>query len=395
MRETNFKHTDIGYIPHDWEEKYIFDVASIFGRIGFRGYTMQDLVSEEQGAITLSPTNIRMGVMSYDKCTYISWKKYWESPEIMVQEGDILMVKTGSTFGKSAYVENLPCEATINPQFVVLKKIKCQRRLLAYQIAQPYFQSQIASITSGGAIPTMSQSKILKCKVILPKDADEQNRIATALMDMDELIQDLQKLITKKQNIKSGTMQLLLSGKKRLSGFNKPWEEVELKEILDYEQPTNYLVSSTNYAEEGIPVLTAGKTYILGYTNETWGVYKNVPTIIFDDFVTESKYITFPFKVKSSAIKMLKLKNDEHDLKFIYEQMQTIKFYSPEHKRYWISAYSKIKILVPDIDEQRAIAKVLTDMDDEIQMLQTRLQKYINLKQGMMQQLLTGKIRLI
>ena len=228
-----------------------------------------------------------------------------------------------------------------------------------------------------------------------PKDIKEQVRIASALTSVDNLISSLDKLIEKKKNIKQGTMQQLLTGKKRLKGFSDPWNEIELGEILQYEQPTKYIVSSTEYSDNGTPVLTAGKTFILGYTKEVYGIYSNLPVLIFDDFITDSKFVDFPFKVKSSAMKLLTLRNIDSNLRFVYEIMQMIEFSMTDHKRWWISEYSHILVKVPSLAEQNAIASVLTSMDDEISSLETKKAKFEQIKQGMMQQLLTGKIRLI
>ena len=126
------------------------------------------------------------------------------------------------------------------------------------------------------------------------------------------------------------------------------WELRSLAEILNYEQPGAYIVNDTNYKKKGTPVLTANKGFILGYTDESYGVYNDLPVIIFDDFTTDKKFVNFPFKVKSSAIKLLTLKNkNRDDLKFIFECMKNIKFEEKEHKRYYISTYQNIKILVP------------------------------------------------
>lgn len=213
---------------------------------------------------------------------------------------------------------------------------------------------------------------------------------------MDALIEKLAKLIAKKKAVKLGAMQQLLTGKKRLAGFSKKWERVALGLLLDYEQPTKYLVSSTDYKDAfDIPVLTVGKTFVLGYTNETQGVFEDIPCIIFDDFTTQSRCVDFPFKAKSSAMKMLLPKSETENLKFIFEQMQQIKFSLKDHKRYWISEYKNIKISLPEPKEQFAIVEVLSDMDAEIEALEKERAKYQNLKQGMMQVLLTGKIRLL
>ena len=153
---------------------------------------------------------------------------------------------------------------------------------------------------------------------------------------------------------------------------NKPpknWNRVTLGEILDYERPDKYIVSSEDYNNSyKTPVLTAGKTFILGYTDENDGIYENIPVIIFDDFTTESKYVDFNFKVKSSAMKILKAKNNT-TLKYLYYLMQTIPFNHETHKRYWISEYSKLKIDIPEkIEEQQEIVQVLDTMSDIIRL---------------------------
>lgn len=138
------------------------------------------------------------------------------------------------------------------------------------------------------------------------------------------------------------------------------WKEVELGEVLDYEQPTNYIVASEDYADEyETPVLTAGKSFILGYTDEKDGIYNKLPVIIFDDFTVASKYVTFPFKVKSSAMKLLTPKTKEVNLKYIFWLMQTIKVNSVSHKRYYLSKYQHIKIYLPPLPTQQKIVSIL------------------------------------
>lgn len=190
--------------------------------------------------------------------------------------------------------------------------------------------------------------------------------------------------------IKQGAMQQLLQPK-------AGWEVKKLADFLDYEQPTEYLVSDTDYNDNNqTPVLTAGKTFILGYTNEEFGIFKKLPVIIFDDFTTAIKYVDFPFKAKSSAMKMLIPKNEKVNLRFVYEIMLQIKYQVSDHKRHWIGEFSKLEILVPQTaEEQNRIATILSDMDAEIAALETKLEKYRKVKMGMMQNLLTGKIRLI
>lgn len=248
------------------------------------------------------------------------------------------------------------------------------------------------SMNEASGVPSLSSAVIEKVPITLPS-LDEQQRISSTLDQFDRNIENIEKLISKKKDIKQGLMQELLSGKKRLSGFNCQWEKKELRHLLGYEQPGKYLVSSTEYRDNGIPVLTAGKTFILGFTDETHGVYDGDPVIIFDDFTTDSKYVDFPFKAKSSAMKLLH-PVEGVNLRWIFEKMQTIKFNAVDHKRRWIAEYRHIMIDVPPAREQQAIADVLDTVDVEVRALESQLEKAKLIKQGMMQKLLTGQTRL-
>jgi type I restriction enzyme S subunit len=140
------------------------------------------------------------------------------------------------------------------------------------------------------------------------------------------------------------------------------WETKRLNEVLNYEQPTKYIVETTNYEDNyNTPVLTAGKSFLLGYTNETDGIFKNVPAIIFDDFTTAFHYVDFPFKVKSSAMKILKCDETKDDLRFLYYQMSRLKIDTQLHKRYWISKFSKLEFNRPLLKTQHRIVAILDD----------------------------------
>ena len=186
-------------VSEKWEISRIKYISHIFGRIGFRGYTQQDLVdNEEKGAITLSPSNFSNMKMNYKKCTYLSWDKYNESPEIKIYNGDILFVKTGSTYGKSVYVTNLPQKATINPQLIVFKNILMNRKVFLYVLQTSIIQYQTELAVVGGTIPTISQEKIANFIFPVPP-IKLQKRIADYLDDkcseIDSLILDIQKQI--------------------------------------------------------------------------------------------------------------------------------------------------------------------------------------------------------
>ena len=178
----------------EWKEVRLGDICNIFGRIGFRGYTINDLVSsKDEGAISLSPTNIIDGEINVDKCSYISWNKYYESPEIMILKNDILIVKTGSSYGRTALVKEVKHQMTINPQFVVLKNININPIYLSYYIKSKTFQNQISSIVVGSAIPTLSQKNLANLYLKI-QGSQTQQEIAGILSSLDAKIETNNKL---------------------------------------------------------------------------------------------------------------------------------------------------------------------------------------------------------
>jgi len=161
-------------------------------------------------------------------------------------------------------------------------------------------------------------------------------------------------------------------------------QKVKIDDVLKYEQPTKYIVETENYNNDfNTPVLTAGKSFILGYTNEDKGVFNNVPVIIFDDFTTAFHYVDFPFKVKSSAMKILNVVKEKADLKYLFYKMQTISIDKDLHKRYWISKYSQILIPLPPIATQQKIAAILDKADELRQYNKQLIEKYDALTQSL------------
>lgn len=171
-------------------------------------------------------------------------------------------------------------------------------------------------------------------------------------------------------------------------GQNK---EYELGELLEYEQPTKYIVKSTDYdASYRIPVLTAGKSFILGYTNDNKNVFDKLPVIIFDDFTTAIQYVNFKFKVKSSAMKILNVNTKLVLPKYIYYRMQSIVFDHSTHKRYWIQEYSKIKISVPPLPEQERIVsqieELFSQLDKSVDILKNNKQQLVVYRQSVLKE---------
>lgn len=184
----------IGEIPSHWGVTKIKNIASIFGRIGFRGYTVQDIVEKDNGAISLSPSNLIEQKLDLSKGTYISWDKYHESPEIQIHNGDVILVKTASV-GKVGYIEGLTEPATLNPQLIVFKNTKIDNKYLYYLLVSRLIQTQIQSDLVGGVVPTLSQS-IIKNYYIPQNSVNEQTAIANYL---DHKTSQIDHLIAKKE----------------------------------------------------------------------------------------------------------------------------------------------------------------------------------------------------
>ena len=172
------------------------------------------------------------------------------------------------------------------------------------------------------------------------------------------------------------------------------WKRVRLGEVLTYEQPYPYIVHKAEYVSNGTPVLTPGKTFILGYTTETDGICRassDAPRILFDDFLTISRLVQFDFKVKSSAVKILLPASTSHNLRFIFYAMSRLQFEVTDHQRHWINQFSKLEIQVPTRQEQDRIADAIDSIDTHISALQSLIAKYEAIKKATVNLLLEPK----
>lgn len=249
----------------------------------------------------------------------------------------------------------------------------------------------------GGAQPNISKEIIVNTAIPLPPLA-EQERIVTEIERwftlIDQIEQDESDLQIVIKHTKSKILDLAIHGKlvsqapndepafellKRINSkteitcdnahytqLPKGWTSCRLEDIVKYEQPQAYIVSSTNYDDSYVtPVLTAGKSFIIGYTNDTDGIYTKLPCIIFDDFTTDSKLVDFPFKVKSSAMKILQVV-DGIEIEYVAMFMSITRLIGDTHKRYWISEYSKLCIPIPPREEQKRIINAVNVMFEKL-----------------------------
>ncbi len=410
-----YKQTDVGFIPEDWEISTIGQQCQIFGRIGFRGYTVDDIVEEGNGAIAINPSNIQDGKTVFDKCTFISWHKYEESPEIMINEGDIILVKTGSTFGKTAMVKDLPCKATLNPQVVVFKKIKPFPGYFGYMMGFPIMQNQINAAVVGGALPTLSQKLVAAFKLPLPRTHTEQHAIAAALSDVDALLGGLDQLIGKKRDLKQAAMQQLLTGKTRLPGFHSEWEMKRLEDLAEIVSGGTPKTNEPAYWNGGIKWCTpTDVTGCVGkYLTETertisrLGLQSSTASLLpAGALLLCSRATIGEVKIAGGEIctnqgfKALVCSPGVSN-EFLYYKLLTMKQRMVE--RAFGSTFLEIskgnvaslEVNTPPLHEQAAIAGVLSDMDAELAALEARRDKTRALKQAMMQELLTGRTRLV
>ena len=367
-----YKCTEVGIIPNDWD---VSSVKEQF-RICAGGDLNPDLSVAKQDEVHPYPiySNATTNRGLYGYCSYA------DHPACSIT------VTARGTLGAAAYRDH---RYTAIGRVLVLEP----RQEASGQFFTEFINSRIRFAVESTGVPQLTAPQIGSYLLAVPP-FHEQRAIAAALNDVDALLDGLDRLIAKKRDLKQAARQQFLFGQTRLPGYEGEWEVKLVGDILAYERPDRHIVKSTAYSDNGdIPVLTANKAFILGYTTETFGVCADLPAIVFDDFTTDCKFATVPFKVKSSAIKLLRPRHHRTSLRFLFELMQLIRFPVGEHKRYYISEYQNIRVSIPDYEEQIAVVSVLSDMDAEIAALEARRDKTRDLKQAMMQELLTGKTR--
>ena len=435
--KSGYKMTEVGVIPEDWEVKTLGKLACINGRIGFRGYTVKDLVRKGEGAIAIGGKHISKNFLDLSDAEYISWKKYYESPEIMVKQGDIVLAQRG-TLGKSALIKSDIGPATINPSLVLINKIKCNNLYLIYNMQSSSVTDYILQINSQTSIPMISQKQIEGIKIAIAKLDCEQAAIAAALSDVDSLISALTKKIEKKKAIKQGLMQQLLTGKKRLPGYKGlalvknekmeypgDWDVVKLGDLCRIiTKQTGFDYSATIKpslrTSRGLGVLPFIQNkdfegYKINFNTDFYipkDVAMHFPQILLDEpslLVSISGrignvgyYLSSKLAFIGGAICVAKFWKKEY-IPWVMLYLQSSKgqneiFMNEKagaQHNITVEAIRNFRIPMPSISEQTAIANILSDCDSEIAALEEKRDKYKEIKQGMMQQLLTGKIRLI
>ena len=231
-------------------------------------------------------------------------------------------------------------------------------------------------------VPSLSKVIINNIETSIPS-YEEQKKIGEYFKSFDNLITLHQRKLDRLKNIKKSMLDKMFPKdgevvpEMRFKGFTDAWEQRKLGDVFKYEQPQTYIVENTEYDDKNkIPVLTAGQSFILGYTDEHFGIKEaneRNPVIIFDDFTTSSHYVDFPFKVKSSAIKLLTLSTTKDNVYCAYNVLKNISYLPVSHERHWISTFTKFDILLPkSVDEQELIGEYFKLLDNLITLHQRK-----------------------
>ena len=239
--------------------------------------------------------------------------------------------------------------------FVLKANDNIESDYLHYVIANDKFINFVMSGAKGVKMPRGDKKQMKTYSLSLPQ-IQEQHKIARLLSLLDERITTQNKIIDKLQSLIKGIRNDVFGKLRKNIGFN-----AVVGDVLDYEQPQPYIVENTEYTAEGIPVLTANKAFVLGYTSETNGIYDKGDCILFDDFTLDCKYVDFPFKVKSSAIKILTAKNKEL-LRYTFEFLKYLDLSTDEHKRHYIAETQNQGIILPTEQMVKTIAHIFSTL---------------------------------
>ncbi|MCD5577685.1 restriction endonuclease subunit S [Lactobacillus delbrueckii subsp. lactis] len=295
------------------------------------------------------------------------------------------------------YVKKPNKNAVCSAEFIPLYSDTVDLTFLNQVAKSETFTRYLENHSSGSS---NSQKRITPRSLMLSKlhipTIEEQKLIGKIFESLDHTITLHEEKKRQLERLKSALLQKMFADESgypvvRFEGFSDDWEQCKLGEVFNYEQPTKYIVKSTEYDDNfNTPVLTAGKSFLLGYTDEISGI-KNAtvenPVVIFDDFTTDSHYVDFPFKIKSSAMKLLSLNDNSDNFYFMFNTLKNIKYVPQSHERHWISKFSSFKIYKPSQEEQKKIGSFLKQLDDTIALHQRKLDLLKEQKKGFLQKM--------
>ena len=277
---------------------------------------------------------------------------------------------------------------------VVTPVSKLDPDYIALAITHSKAHDDLAKRAQGKSVVHVHGNDIAEVEIPYPSES-EQKRISTVILGLDSLITLHQRKYDKLCTVKKSMLDKMFpkpgetEPEIRFEGFTDPWEQRKLGDVFNYEQPGPYIVKNTDYDDGNpIPVLTAGQTFILGFTDETEGVKyatPEKPVVIFDDFTTSSHYVDFPFKIKSSAMKILSLTDSKDDIRVAFNVLKSIGYEPVSHERHWISEFIDFEVLLPtNPSEQAIIGRCFSSLDNLITLHQRKLELLRNIKKSLL-----------
>lgn len=422
MADRKFKDTEVGRIPVDWEVTSIYESSRLSARIGWQGLTTKEYMDKGEYYL-VTGTDFTDGKINWSSCKYVSEERYNQDKNIQLNNGDVLVSKDG-TIGKVAFVDNLPKKATLNSGIFVIRPLNDNYYplYLNYIMNSKVFIDFLEKLSAGSTINHLYQKDFLWFKFPLPP-LPEQKAIAKVLSDIDELIESMEKLIHKKKQIKQGAMQELLTGKNRLAGFSGKWEVKRLEDMCLKDGlvrgPFGGALKKEYFVDRGYKVyeqrnaiyqtVNIGEYYI---DEKKFNELKRFEVKAGDFIVscsgTIGKIFQIPKKhekgIINQALLKIRLDSTKVDNQFFYHYFSWDRFQAKildntqggaMKNIVGMSVLKNITIPLPPLPEQKAIAQILSDMDAEIEALEKKLDKYKKIKEGMMEKLLTGQVRLV
>lgn len=389
----------------DWQEINIGNDTTLKARIGWQGLTTSEY--KDSGEYYLvTGTDFENGFVNWDTCHFVDEWRFDQDKNIQLKVNDVLITKDG-TIGKAGFIDTIKLPTTLNSGVFVIRtnSNKLDQKYLYYIFTSEIFVEFLNRLTAGSTINHLYQKDFVHFTFKAP-NIEEQKAIAKALSDTDKLITSLEKLISKKEAIKQGTMQQLLTGKKRLSGFRGEWEIKKIQNIFDFKQgiqcpiENQYKDKKVNFVrfirivdltrdDEPIRYINnPGENYNVS-VNDLFMVRYGNPGLVgygYTGVIANNLFRLIP-KIKLYSkfyYYLLVFKNDEILELSSSTTMSALNF---------TSLYN-LELYVPEIKEQESIAQILSDMDNEIESLKSKLSKTKAIKDGIMSELLTGKVKL-
>lgn len=369
----------------EWNSKKMKELAKFSKG---KGYSKRDLVP-------FGSPIILYGHLYTDYKSYIETVKTYavkKENSVISQGNEIIVPSSGETAEDIARASTVGISGVIlaGDLNIIKPNSTVDSLFLGLSISNSNLQKELIKRVQGSSVVHLYNSDIEEANLSYPT-LKEQQKIGQFFKHLDEMIALQQRKLDKTKALKSAYLAEMFPAegehvpKRRFEGFVDEWSFEKLGNLLIYEQPTKYLVNNTSYNDSNpVPVLTAGQSFILGYTHEINNV-KNAtseePIIIFDDFTTSSHYVDFSFKVKSSAMKFLRFEDNSSSY-FIYVLLKNIKYEPQSHERHWISIFANFDVLLPSKKEQQKIGQFFKQIDEMIATHQQKLKKFKATKQA-------------